>query len=96
MNIYRSTNKFTATSTSDITNEIQIMQKLKSPYLVSLLEVIDDPTSKQVYLILEFVEGGAILPDETITDPLPHDLAWSYFRDMIKGVIYMHSQVRTY
>lgn len=90
----RSTNKWTMSIANDIQTEIVIMQKLNHPNIVSLYEVIDDPSSKQVYLVMEFVEYGPILPDENIVTPLPPELSWLYFRDIVKGVMYLHSQVR--
>lgn len=37
--------------TNEIKREIAIMKNLRHPNIVSLLEVIDDPSAKQVYLI---------------------------------------------
>lgn len=46
--------------------EIAIMKKINHPNVVRLYEVIDDPRSNQVYLILEYVEGGVALPESTV------------------------------
>lgn len=40
--------------------EVAILKKARHENVVSLLEVIDDPTRKKVYLILEYVEKGEI------------------------------------
>ena len=40
--------------------EVAILKKARHPNIVSLLEVIDDPNKKKVYLILEYVEKGEI------------------------------------
>lgn len=40
--------------------EVAILKKARHVNVVSLLEVIDDPTRKKVYLILEYVEKGEI------------------------------------
>lgn len=40
--------------------EIAILKKARHPNVVSLLEVIDDPSRNKVYLILEYVEKGEI------------------------------------
>lgn len=40
--------------------EIAILKKARHPNVVSLLEVIDDPSKGKVYLILEYVEKGEI------------------------------------
>lgn len=43
-----------------IRKEIAILKKARHPNIVSLLEVIDDPTVKKVYIILEHVELGEV------------------------------------
>ena len=40
--------------------EVAILKKARHPHVVSLLEVIDDPNRKKVYLVLEFVDKGEI------------------------------------
>lgn len=40
--------------------EVAILKKARHPNVVSLIEVIDDPTRNKVYLILEYVEHGEI------------------------------------
>ncbi|KAI9848194.1 MAG: hypothetical protein M1837_000868 [Sclerophora amabilis] len=40
--------------------EVAILKKAIHPNVVSLLEVIDDPAKKKVYIVLEFVELGEI------------------------------------
>jgi [calcium/calmodulin-dependent protein kinase] kinase len=67
------------------------MRHLDSPNIVRLLEVIDDPTSKHIYLVMDYMQNGPILPDTEVTEPLAESVAWIYFRDMLQGVSYMHS-----
>ena len=43
-----------------IKKEIAILKKARHPNIVGLLEVIDDPMSKKVYIILEHVEMGEV------------------------------------
>ncbi|KAF2004801.1 kinase-like protein [Amniculicola lignicola CBS 123094] len=43
-----------------IKREIAILKKARHPNIVSLLEVIDDPTRKKVYIVLEHVELGEV------------------------------------
>jgi [calcium/calmodulin-dependent protein kinase] kinase len=43
-----------------IRREIAILKKARHPNIVSLLEVIDDPTCKKVYIVLELVELGEV------------------------------------
>jgi [calcium/calmodulin-dependent protein kinase] kinase len=43
-----------------IKEEIAILKKARHPNIVSLLEVIDDPSRKKVYIVLEHVELGEV------------------------------------
>jgi SNF1-activating kinase 1 len=43
-----------------IRKEIAILKKARHPNIVSLLEVIDDPSIKKVYIVLEHVELGEV------------------------------------
>lgn len=43
-----------------IRREIAILKKARHPNIVGLLEVIDDPTRKKVYIVLEHVEMGEV------------------------------------
>ena len=44
-----------------VNKEVAILKKARHPNIVSLLEVIDDPNSQKVYIILEYVENGEIV-----------------------------------
>mmetsp|Transcript_24677 Transcript_24677/g.36360 ORF Transcript_24677/g.36360 Transcript_24677/m.36360 type:complete len:1256 (+) Transcript_24677:1756-5523(+) len=91
--VSKSAHKWNMHLTNEIKKEIAIMKNLRHPNVVSLLEVIDDPSAKQVYLIQEYMEGGPLLPGEqVVTEPLPPEKVWLYFRDMLRGVSYLHSQ----
>jgi serine/threonine protein kinase len=69
------------------------MEKLYHPNLVELKEVIDDPDCKSLYLVIEYMSKGPILPDTPKCNPVDEEVAWHYFREVLKGVVYMHSQV---
>eukprot|EP00736_Rhodelphis_marinus_P001629 Rmarinus@m.13495 len=73
----------------NILREIAIMKKLDHPNCVKLYEIIDDPDHEKMYLVLEFIEGGAIM-EGMEADPLSPDLARSYFRQLIQGLLYLH------
>jgi [calcium/calmodulin-dependent protein kinase] kinase len=54
--------KVMALSTQDKSKrEIAILKKIRHPNVVALLEVIDDPELKKIYMILEHVELGEIV-----------------------------------
>ncbi|KAJ8957933.1 hypothetical protein NQ318_001930 [Aromia moschata] len=71
--------------------EIAILKKLDHPNVVKLVEVLDDPVEDHLYLVFELLERGQVL--EVPTDnPLDEDTAWTYFRDVILGIEYLHYQ----
>ena len=41
--------------------EIAILKKIRHPHVVALLEVIDDPELRKIYMVLEHVERGEIV-----------------------------------
>ncbi|KAL2157831.1 hypothetical protein VTH06DRAFT_5100 [Thermothelomyces fergusii] len=54
--------KVTAMSTQDKSKkEIAILKKIRHPNVVALLEVIDDPELKKIYMVLEHVELGEVV-----------------------------------
>ncbi|KAI9831457.1 MAG: hypothetical protein M1819_005056 [Sarea resinae] len=44
-----------------VKREVAILKKARHPNVVSLLEVIDDPAKKKVYIVLEYVALGEII-----------------------------------
>lgn len=74
-----------------IRREIALMKTLRHPNVVRLHEVIDDPSSKMIFIIQEYLEGGPLLPDSFSVTPFHNSLAKKYFRDIILGVLYLHS-----
>lgn len=55
-----------------------------------MVEVIDDPSARMIFIIQEYMECGALLPDSLVVQPVAPALARKYFRDMICGVHYLH------
>lgn len=54
--------RVTAMSTQDKSKkEIAILKKIRHPNIVALLEIIDDPELRKIYLVLEHVELGEIV-----------------------------------
>ncbi|KAH8650249.1 kinase-like domain-containing protein [Tricladium varicosporioides] len=71
--------------------EIAVLKKTHHPNVVSLLEVIDDPGLKKIYLVLEYVKLGEILWHEFSYVPtLTIDQVRSAFRDTVLGLQYLH------
>ncbi|KAG2187780.1 hypothetical protein INT44_005470 [Umbelopsis vinacea] len=76
-----------------IQREIAILKKCVHPHVVMLFEVIDDPASRKIYMVLEYMEGGEIhWRDEDDRPILPIDDARAVFRDVVSGLDYLHYQ----
>ncbi|EFA12336.2 Ovarian-specific serine/threonine-protein kinase Lok-like Protein [Tribolium castaneum] len=71
--------------------EIAILKKLDHPNVVKLVEVLDDPVEDHLYLVFELLERGQVLEVPT-EKPLTVDQAWTYFRDVVLGIEYLHYQ----
>ncbi|KAH9808850.1 Protein tyrosine kinase [Teratosphaeria destructans] len=56
----RKLGKLVSAAEDKVKKEVAILKKARHPNIVALLEVIDDPSRKKVYIVLEFVENGEI------------------------------------
>ncbi|KAK3375482.1 kinase-like domain-containing protein [Podospora didyma] len=77
-----------------IREEIAIMKKLNHPNLVQLIEVLDDPEEDSLYMVLEMCKKGVVMKiglGEHAT-PYPEEECRLWFRDLILGIEYLHSQ----
>ncbi|KAF3406931.1 Calcium/calmodulin-dependent protein kinase kinase 1 [Talaromyces pinophilus] len=77
-----------------IRQEIAIMKKLNHDNLVSLIEVLDDPTEDSLYMVMEMCKKGVIMKVglDQKTDPYEDERCRLWFRDLILGIEYLHSQ----
>ncbi|KPI44948.1 Calcium/calmodulin-dependent protein kinase kinase 2 [Cyphellophora attinorum] len=77
-----------------IKEEIAIMKKLNHPNLVSLIEVLDDPSEDSLYMVMEYCKKGVVMRVnlEQRADPYPEDACRYWFRDLILGIEYLHAQ----
>ena len=69
------------------------MKKLHHPNVVRLFEVIDDPSSEKIYLVMEYCEKGALMRGTMKQEPLDLEVARNSFRDVLRGLRYLHFQV---
>lgn len=53
--------KVTASPQDKTKREIAILKKIRHPNVVALLEIIDDPEFKKIYMVLEHVELGEVV-----------------------------------
>lgn len=77
-----------------IKEEIAIMKKLNHPNLVSLIEVLDDPSEDSLYMVMEYCKKGVVMRVSLgqRADPYPEDTCRYWFRDLILGIEYLHAQ----
>ncbi|UZJ52773.1 hypothetical protein CBS101457_002093 [Exobasidium rhododendri] len=75
--------------TLGIEREIVIMKLIEHPNLLGLIDVYE--TSKELYLILEYVAGGELFDYLVSKGRLRSSEARSYFRQIIFGLHYCHS-----
>lgn len=72
-----------------IEREIIIMKLLTHPNVLRLYDVWE--TSKALYLVLEYVEGGELFDLLVERGPLQEEEAIKYFRQIILGTAYCHA-----
>ena len=53
-----------------VLREIAVMKKLHHPNVVKLYEVIDDPERDELYLVMEFIDGGDLKAEMKEASPL--------------------------
>lgn len=66
------------------------MKKAQHPNVVRLVEVIDDPSYRKIYLVQELVAGGPVHCSGA--EPLEQEAARQLFRGMLRGLEYLHAQ----
>lgn len=74
--------------------EIAILKKVRHQNIVSLYEVIDDPDSDKLYLVMQYVQNGPLVRvknDFTCT-PLSADSVKLYVKQLISAVRYLHKR----
>lgn len=76
-----------------IRREIAIMKKTNHPNVVKLIEVLDDESSRKIYLVLEYVEKGEVKWQKALGVPAM-SIAESLqaFRGVVLGLEYLHYQ----
>ncbi|OMJ75445.1 hypothetical protein SteCoe_25412 [Stentor coeruleus] len=71
-----------------VESEILIMGTLDHPNIIKLIEVIDKPDSKKIYLVLEYAEKGSIFD----MCPIIEKDAKKYFKDFVNALEYLHNE----
>ena len=75
-----------------IFTEIAVMKKMDHPNVVRLLEVMDSPDSKKLFMVMEYVSRGPVMRTTRQEGLEPFDEATcrSYCRDVLTGLEYLH------
>ncbi|KAG1351972.1 hypothetical protein G6F62_002832 [Rhizopus arrhizus] len=73
-----------------VKREIAVMKLIKHPNIMSLLDVIDLSDSPNLYLILEYVQGGELFEYLVSRGKLSEKEARKYFQQIIIGLDYCH------
>lgn len=76
-----------------VLREIAIMKKCQHPNVVQLKEVIDDPHSRKIFMVLEYMERGEIEWKDYAGRPtMTVDETRRTFRDVVLGLEFLHYQ----
>lgn len=78
------------TAFDSVLREIQLMKQIAHPNCVQLFEVIDDEQRDELYLVMEFVDGGDL--DFPISKKVfvPAEQLRQWTRDLTLGLEYLH------
>ena len=76
-----------------VLREIAILKKCQHPNVVQLKEVIDDPQSRKIFMVLEYMDRGEIHWKDAAGRPtLTVEEARRTFRDVVLGLEFLHYQ----
>ncbi|KAK4764845.1 hypothetical protein SAY86_025935 [Trapa natans] len=78
------------TAMTDVLREVLIMKMLNHPNIVSLIEVIDDPDTDYLYMVLEYVDGKWNSDGSIPSVGIGENMARKYLRDILSGLAYLH------
>ena len=71
-----------------ISREIKILKQLHHPNVVQIYEIIE--TEQDLYLVMEFVQGGELFDLIVQNQKLTEKQACKYFQELISGINYIH------
>ncbi|WFD18916.1 non-specific serine/threonine protein kinase [Malassezia caprae] len=75
-----------------LVREIRAMARCCHPHIVQLFEVIDDPNSRRLFLILEYMPGGALVWHDDLQRPtLTFNDARYIMRGVTEGLAALHA-----
>ncbi|WOK93190.1 serine/threonine-protein kinase GRIK1-like [Canna indica] len=81
----------TETAMTDVLREVLIMKTIEHQNIINLIEVIDDPDSDNLYMVLEYVDGKSVCASSGTTGGIGEITSRRYLRDIIAGLMYLHA-----
>lgn len=72
-------------------NEISLMRKLKHENLINLLDAYWDRQQEELWLVLDYIDGGSLT--DVVTETVLHETQIAYVtHEVLKGIHYLHSK----
>lgn len=71
-----------------VSREIHILKLIRHPNIIQLYEIIETP--KQLYLIMEYANGGELFDYIVKKHRVGEEEAWGFFQQIISGIDYIH------
>ena len=88
----KTTNNNVAVAETAVRKEIAVLKKMNHENVLKLFEVIDDHSTHELLLILEYASNGPIFTRYNRV-PLTEETLLAYMRDIIRGLDYLHHAV---
>lgn len=68
------------------------MKKLDHPYILKLLEIIDDPDHYKIYLVMEYIKKGSLARkiEQLQQAKIPEETMRKYFQQLVLALEYCH------
>ncbi|XP_039002195.1 serine/threonine-protein kinase GRIK1-like [Hibiscus syriacus] len=80
------------TAMNDVLCEVLLLSIFKwLANIVNLIEVIDDPSTDQFYMVLEYVKGKYVCEGSGPPGAVGEHTARKYLRDIVSGLMYLHA-----
>ena len=86
-------------ATGKVAKEIAILKRLQHENIVKVIDVLDNPDEDKLYIVMEYLPSGALLPDWEANDgdqncdinPLSEETVRVIYRDIALAMLYIHT-----
>ncbi|KAH9597292.1 Protein kinase domain [Trypanosoma melophagium] len=86
------TGVFSAKELVSLSREINMMQRLHHKNLCTFKGVMYDGSNNTICMFMEYIGGGSLSSLVKKFKPLPHDVVRRWTRQLLAGLLYLHSQ----